>query len=316
MNLHHHDSSRLLAHIHQTGLMQLVPAGAGSPGPPTLEEPGLRLDENEVLTATGHQTMVRTRHLSDLLGIGGDQPAPLADREAALALLQEEGQDPVLYRALRDIFPARTDTCTPVRADLVVFENGTLPGGEPYRSLGHWNPPGQVEAFEVLSGRIIMLIAGISPSGVPFCYAKPLSAGDQLAVPLGVWHVSYALEGPAVVFNMYANPLRPLDLGLHGGHDGKYRGNAPVAVTLRQSPDGRLSATGPAGALAAWGDPLRPIPAGSQSTAGHEPDWLAPEESLTGLFLRASADRWDQVIGGATADQAAPKEAAGVPGAW
>ena len=300
MNLQHDDSARLLTHVHRTGLLRLVSAGAGSPSPST-EEPGLRLGENQELTAIGHQVTVRARRLSDLLGIGGDQPAPLVDREAALALLQEEGQDPVLYRALRDIFPARTDTRTPIRADLVVFETGTLPGGEPYRSLGHWNPPGQVEAFEVLSGRIVMLVAGISSSGVLFSYVRTLSAGDQLAVPLGVWHVSYAIEGPAVVFNMYANPHSPLDLGMHGGHDGKYQGNAPVSVTLRQSADGRLSATGPAGALAAWGDPLRPVPADGLATADHPPAWLGPDESLTSLFLRAPADRWNDLIDSALA---------------
>jgi len=285
------DSERLLSHAYRTGLL---PSASGEAGPVALlaEAPGLCLDDEQGLSAIGHQVSVRARHLSDLLGIGGDRPAPLADRDAALALLRQDGHDPLLYQAARDVLPARTDTRTPIRADLVVYEQGSLPGSEPYRSLGHWNPPGQVEAFEVLNGRIAMLVAGISSPSRRFSYVQTLSAGERTAVPLGAWHVSYVLTGPAVVFNIYAHPGTAADPEIDGGHDGKYQRDAPVPVTLRRSPEGQLSAV----LLADWGDPLWLTPTSDPAGISGSPAWLPATESLPSLFLRSSADRWNELI--------------------
>src|SRR6185437_509380 len=112
----------------------------------------------------------------DLLPVegAGGPDVFLADREAALAAVAG-GADPVLYRAWRGVLPPRESTPPAERdagpgslawlADLVVYQDGTLPGGEPFRSTGHWNPDGQLEVFQALSGRVLIVAAGVGATG-------------------------------------------------------------------------------------------------------------------------------------------------------
>jgi hypothetical protein len=167
------------------------------------------------------------------------------------------GYDPVLYHAFRDFLPPR-DTrdgrCQPAGtpgydaargsgymfADLVVYQAGTLPGGEYFRSTGHWNLPWQLEIFQTLTGRVLMLVGGHDSAGRRFLYGQACGPGEVIAVPFGVWHVSYVLEGPAVVFNVTTDLA-----ALAGQHDSmvarqgpaKYRRGAPIAVTACQCGD-------------------------------------------------------------------------------
>lgn len=45
-------------------------------------------------------------------------------------------------------------------------------------------------------------VGGRVRDGGPFLYEQVCGPGDVMVVPFGVWHVSYALEGPAVVLNI------------------------------------------------------------------------------------------------------------------
>lgn len=153
------------------------------------------------------------RRLSDLVPQAGI-PGPdifLADRDAAQAAVAG-GADPVLYRAWRNVLPPRQGTppqngekAVAWLADLVVYQDGTLPGGEPFRSTGHWNPDGQLEVFQVLSGRVLIVTACAGTAGRPYVRYQECTAGDLAVVPLAAWHLTYALDGPAMVFNIYTN---------------------------------------------------------------------------------------------------------------
>jgi len=212
-----------------------------------------------VLTADGTsafdgRTLLTTpRHLSDLLTAGGDQPAHLADRRAAQAAI-DEGHDPLLYRAVRDVFPPRAIADCSVRADLVIYEPGTLPGGEPHRSIGHWNLLPQLEVFQFLTGRMAFVVVGETAGGRRFVYFQVCRPGDTVAVPLGAWHVSYVLDGPAAVFNISANLNGPVT---NSNHDDKYRRRAPVGVTLRRRGESVQLVSTP-DTQQAWGDPVQP----------------------------------------------------------
>lgn len=186
------------------------------------------------------------RRLSDLLpveGAGGPEVF-LADREAVLAVVAG-GNDPVLYRAWRGVFPPRAGTPPAERGagpdglawltDLVVYQGGTLPGGEPFRSTGHWNPDGQLEVFQVLSGRVLIVMAGASATGRRYVQYQECGAGDVAVVPLAAWHLTYALDGPAMVFNIYSSQgggVRP-DAGTSKYRSG--RGPVPVAAVRKGS---------------------------------------------------------------------------------
>jgi hypothetical protein len=154
--------------------------------------------------------------LSDLLSDDGGGPdvflADLAATQAAAAA----GFDPVLYQAVRDVFPPRVSSPVPAgaggqgslkwSADLVIYQHGVLPGGEPFRSIGHWNPAGQLEIFQVLSGRVLMVTSGTSISGRPYAQYQECRSGEVAVVPFGGWHLTYVLDGPAMVFNIYTCP--------------------------------------------------------------------------------------------------------------
>lgn len=143
--------------------------------------------------------------------------------------------DRLLYLAARDVLPERQAAGQSWRSDLVRYFPGVLPGGELHRSIGHWNHPGQIEAFEVLEGRVGLFIG--SADGAVF-YSQ-CRAGDVLALPLGAWHLTYVPDPRgALVFNVYA------DADATAGA-GKYSGRPPVRHWLRQTADGPLPQSPP-----------------------------------------------------------------------
>lgn len=187
------------------------------------------------------------RRLSDLIPVerAGGPDVFLADRDAALAAVAG-GADPVLYRAWRGVLPPRESIALAERdavpdglswlADLVVYQNGTLPGGEPFRSTGHWNPDGQLEVFQVLSGRVLIVAAGTSATGRRYVQYQECGADDVAIVPLAAWHLTYALDGPAIVFNIYTSQGSGGVQAAAG--TSKYRsgrGPVPVAVVRKGS---------------------------------------------------------------------------------
>jgi hypothetical protein len=279
----------VLRHLRERGI-----AGAGRRhvrGGETLALgiPGAVLTPVGEMTVDGHPCTPAHRTLSDLLRTGS-----FADRTAVTAR-HEAGYDPVLYHAYRDFLPPRDKAgkhCVPapaevsgrdhLLADLVVYQPGTLPGDEPFRSSGHWNLPGQLEIFQTLTGRVLMLVGGRTREGRPFLYEQICGPGVIMAVPFDVWHVTYVLDGPAVVFNLTT------DAGGSGGAarpgEEKYGRAEPIAINVRRRGP-RHEYVGSPAALAAWGRP-----AGAPRT-----DWLtsllAPGESLADLHLYASPSR-------------------------
>jgi len=263
--------------------------------------PGITLAPGGDVTAFGRRCHPQERRLTDLLNTGG---LYFADRPA-LEAAHGEGYDPVLYRAFRDFLPPRyvsDDHCNPAGtpgheiaessgymfADLVVYQAGTLPGGEFFRSTGHWNLPWQLEIFQILIGQVLMLVGGRDRRGQPFLYSQVCGPGEAMAVPFGVWHVSYVLDGPAVVFNVTT------DVTTLAGERGfrqsparqgpaKYRRAAPIAVTACRRNAG-YHLVGPQ-AASRWG-PL----AGPPDTSWLRP-FLAVTDSLADLHLYASSSR-------------------------
>lgn len=232
------------------------------------------------------------RRLSDLLPVAGagGPDVFLADREAALAAVAG-GTDPVLYRAWRDVLPPRE--CTPPvehgaepdalawLADLVVYQDGTLPGGEPFRSTGHWNPDGQLEVFQVLSGRVLIVAAGTSVTGRRYVQYQECGAGDVAVVPLAAWHLTYALDGPAMVFNIYTRQGSGGAQSAAGAS--KYRsgrGPVPVAAVRKGS---SFAFT--------WGttEPAVPCRPGAASCPGWVRSFLPPDASLADWCVNAPA---------------------------
>jgi len=221
------------------------------------------------------------RRLSDLIpppGTAGPDVF-LADRDAAEAAVAG-GTDPVLYCAWRDVLPPRASTPLPQNrgagrnpagagpdglawlTDLVVYQDGTLPGGEPFRSTGHWNPDGQLEVFQVLSGRVLIVAAGTSATGLPYVQYQECAAGDVAVVPLAAWHLTYALDGPAMVFNIYTSQGSGGARAAAGAS--KYRsGQRPVPVAAIRK-GSSFAFTWGTTELAALGEPV----------AASCPEWL------------------------------------------
>jgi hypothetical protein len=194
------------------------------------------MSEQPLVTATG----VQRCRLSDLLRPPqeGGPDVFLADRHAAEAAVAR-GTDPVLYRAWRDVLPTR-DTLLggglAWSADLVVYQDGALPGGEPFRSTGHWNPGCQVEVFQVLTGQVFIVAATTSAAGRRSVQYQECGPGDMAAVPLGAWHLTYVLDGPAMVFNVYTSQASGNGAARAAAGASKYRsvqGPVPLAV-IRQ----------------------------------------------------------------------------------
>ncbi len=218
----------------------------------------------------------RHRRLSDLLACTDATPASVYLADAAAARTADT--DRPLYTAYRDILPPRRTPDGPWFADLVVYEPGSLPGGELHRSTGHWNTPAQLEIFQCLTGRILMLTAIEieGPTGPQVRYQE-CGPGELAAVPFGAWHLTLVLDGPAAVFNLYTDIP---DLA-HGGHSSRVAAkqphlkyaHPPLALTALAEADGyRLSG---ADELVAAARPARPA------------DWIGTT-NLPAFFTEAS----------------------------
>jgi hypothetical protein len=258
--------------------------------------PGIEVDPAGGVTAFGSPCRPQERTLADLLSAGTESGLYFADQPAVEAA-HGTGYNPVLYHAFRDFLPPRElsgGQCLPAGspgydsargsgyqfADLIVYQPGSLPGDEPFRSTGHWNLPWQLEIFQTITGRMLMLVAGHDGDGQPFMYELACGPGEVMAVPFGIWHVSYVLDGPAAVFNVTA------DLSALAGEPGtaagrqdtaKYRRADAVAATIRRRGSG-------------YGIVASQTP-GRERTDPPCGDWIRPflaaAGSLAGLHLSA-----------------------------
>jgi hypothetical protein len=234
------------------------------------------------------------RRLSDLLDKGeGPAPDVLFADSATVAAAVAEGHDLRLYHAVRDILPRRTTDsdgppgggsgATTWAADLVVYQDGTLPDGEPVRSIGHWNPADQLEIFQVLSGRVLMLSCVLDESGDgSHVSLQECEAGDLAVVPFGAWHLTYVLSGPAMVINIYSGPA-----GASHDMSGKYRSpRGPAEITATRSGAGYDLALSP-WLRKACGDPVRVT----------SPAWLRAHLPASGLLSDLYASGSDADLG-------------------
>ena len=200
------------------------------------------------------------------------------------ALRYRGSHDPLLYTAHRDVLAARTACGSDWFADLVEYQPGQLPGGELIRSTGHWNTPTQLEIFQTLTGRVLMLTAWRTNAGEPVVTYQVCAAGELAVIPFGGWHLTLVLDGPAAVFNCYTDlqpGSTPLTSGPAAGDRDKYRRAAPVELTAIRAGHG-FTITGSAEGLAVWGTAQRVL----------ESAWLRDIVADTGLpdFYRNADD--------------------------
>lgn len=191
-------------------------------------------------------TVVRT--LAQVLA-DNDAAAPEArgffyDEPRLRACLPDHDQ--VLYLAERDASPPRTVTGPdglPLtwRLDRVTYPAGDLPTDELRRSIGHWNPPGQSEIFEVERGEVAVLTA-LSVDGPVELVRCP--EGSIVCLRLGAWHLTYVLSGPAVVANIYTEQERR--------GPGKYFTRPTVRAGLRRENGTATPFTGAPGPQIEW----------------------------------------------------------------
>src|SRR5581483_11135799 len=104
------------------------------------------------------------------------------------------------------IFPARqklsgngTQETMDWHADLIEYRGGVLISGELFRSTGHWNKAQQIEIFQTLCGRVVMLVAGYGHNKQQYLHHYMCQAGDICIVPPGAWHITYVLTHHAQV---------------------------------------------------------------------------------------------------------------------
>lgn len=223
----------------------------------------------------------RRRLLSDLLTAESSWTPKPELLHAALA----GGQDQLLYHAYRDILPSRHDhddgSTEGWFADLVVYQPGQLSNSEPVRSVGHWNALGQMEIFQTLTGRTLFLTASRTARGGHCIRQQTCASGEVAVVPFGGWHLTYALDGPAAVVNIYAD--RP---GA-GGHSSRDAATAPEVKYSAARPSPQIAVT-----REDHGH-LRFVGADAMGTRVRQAptaDWLRPiidsyDQSLTSLFL-------------------------------
>ncbi|MGH3769316.1 MAG: hypothetical protein ACRDTX_29920 [Pseudonocardiaceae bacterium] len=180
------------------------------------------------------------RRLSDLLsGIPEDGSAPsthLADVAAARAAVAR-GENSLLYHAYRDVLAPRGAPTGYWFADLVIYQGGELPGSrELTRSVGHWNTAAQSEVFQCLSGRVLILSSTRDAAGQFGLRYQVCGPGDIAIIPLGAWHLTAVLAGPAAVFNIYTDADTPAPG--HGSRDAaqqdqlKYHARTAVKIAV------------------------------------------------------------------------------------
>ncbi|MEO6503821.1 MAG: cupin domain-containing protein [Jatrophihabitantaceae bacterium] len=171
-------------------------------------------------------------HLSDLVrlarhdGVRVHEPAVLENAASQ--------QDLLLYRSRRNVqtrqVPLSDGEPVTWRADEIRYQCGALPSGEAVRSLGHWNPVDQVEVFEVLSGRVVILV--VFPHDLATVSAATYEPGDVCVLPPGVFHLTYSPWESSTVFNIYNETAHA------AAGDSKYLGVAPPGRALVLSADG------------------------------------------------------------------------------
>lgn len=197
-----------------------------------------------------------TRRLSDLLtGIPEDGSTTLvylAEVAAARAAVAR-GENPALYHAYRDVLAPRAksgDHGLRRRedgdywfADLVIYPGGGLPGSwELARSIGHWNTAAQLEVFQCLSGRVLILSGTRDATGKPGLTYQVCGPGDVAIVGPGEWHLTAVLAGPAAVFNIYTD-IHTLTQG-HTSRDAaahdqlKYHSRAAIKIAVIRTGEG------------------------------------------------------------------------------
>ncbi|MGH3754431.1 MAG: hypothetical protein ACRDRP_17365 [Pseudonocardiaceae bacterium] len=244
-----------------------------------------------------------TRRLSDLLtGIpenGCTAPVHLADATAARAAVAR-GDNPVLYRAYRDVLPPRakpsghdlTGSAGTGHwfADLVIYQGGELPGSrELARSVGHWNTAAQLEVFQCLRGRILILSSKHGQRGLTYQVCGP---GDVAVIEFGAWHLTAVLTGPATVFNIYtdaetrAHEHTSRDAADHD--ELKYHSRTAVKISVIRSGEG-VALAGELAELSTY-SPIRHVSA---------PDWargLVEPEGLAAFYQHASDTTLTQLL--------------------
>ncbi|MGH3742274.1 MAG: cupin domain-containing protein [Micromonosporaceae bacterium] len=168
------------------------------------------------------------RHLSDLVERAAHPGVNVLKKSHLEASLHHH--DPFLYTAHRDVHSRRLpdpkrESIT-WRADEVHYSSGALPSGECMRSIGHWNPPDQVEIFQVTHGRVVVLVA--LPERTDYLSVAEYGPGDVCVIPLGAYHITFSPWQPSVVFNIY----NQYDSASGPSETSKYEGKPPPARTL------------------------------------------------------------------------------------
>jgi hypothetical protein len=228
----------------------------------------------------GYPMTATPRRLSDLLAAASASPPDPELLHQAVA----DGHDPVLYEAYRDYLPPRPGVITGAAegwfADLVIYRPGILPNAEPVRSIGHWNSPGQLEIFQTLTGHVLMLTAGTTTDASPYLYGQTCGPGEFAVVPFGGWHLTYVLDGPATVLNVYADHPSPL------GYSSRHAAVAPDLKYHAARPTARVCAR-----MASGGIELHGATPQTTTTPGWLTAFLPEGSSLEDFYLTANNRR-------------------------
>ena len=109
-----------------------------------------------------------------------------------------------------------------------------MPTGELKRSIGHWNPVEQQEAFLCVEGAVVMLVAD---RGSAILNVVECGPGDVVVMPPGGWHLTLVVSDAAIVDNCYTHASRAI-----GGFEKYLTGPEPIETTMvRAGPGGALS---------------------------------------------------------------------------
>ena len=238
-----------------------------------------------------------SRRLSDLIACHRSPGHPVFLTDSALHCAG--AGDPVLYTAWRDVLAPRQAAGTDWFADLVVYQPGELPGGELHRSTGHWNSPAQLEVFQTVTGRTLMITAWRDDDGRPLLRYQECGPGDLAAVPFGAWHLTLVLDGPAAVFNLYCDlpgaapaGTGPAAAARHAAsrEQDKYQSGPAVEITAtRTGPKPRaLNRLAKADAFCKTHSPMGTISPFSSANFMNLPGDTSP---YSGLFHRINASR-------------------------